>query len=209
MENFFKRFDRSMEFANNTGTIDSLKLLIRLNKYISELSFTNYSRAGELIRYRTVSSSVAGDKMGIGSTYYRQKMSEISNHLWGMFGKDFFDRLDRASAEDITHCNLILENVENQWTIDKFLDSSTLNFIKNNIDLEDLEKLKKEHNIDKFVEEIKFLSDISIPTLTARLSNLSGWKILYLLGVLDGTIGTNETKTRLVTYLIEKAGDEL
>lgn len=209
MENFFKRFDRSMDFANNTGTIDSLKLLIRLNKFISKLSFTNYSRADELIRLRTVSSSVAGEKMGIGSTYYRQKMSEISNTLWGMFGKDFFDRLDRASSEDISHCNIILENVENQWTIDKFYDSTTLEFIKNNIDLEDLEKIKKEHDIDKFVDEIKFLSDISIPTLTARLSNLEGWKLLYLLGVLDGSIGTNETKSRLVSYLIEKAGEEL
>lgn len=209
MENFFKRFDRSMDFANNTGTIDSLKLLIRLNKFISKLSFTTYSRADELIRLRTVSSSAAGEKMGIGSTYYRQKMSEISSTLWGMFGKDFFDRLDRASSDDISHCNIILENVENQWTIDKFYDSTTLEFIKNNIDLDDLEKIKKEHDIDKFVDEIKFLSDISIPTLTARLSNLKGWKLLYLLGVLDGSIGTNETKSRLVTYLIEKAGDEL
>ena len=53
------------------------------------------------------------------------------------------------------------------------------------------------------------MTSISSPYIKARVSNLNISKLLYAIGVLQGTLGTPTEHANLVNYILERSGEAL
>ena len=206
MSNFFKTLEQKKEEYLASKNVESLAVLYRLESYIESGRYSKVKKASQFFALRNLKAKEVGAILGISAETVKRTRFTLSCEAWDAVGKDFFSLLDSG---DYSACNSVLDYLLG----DSKLSSVVPNGIKPILDsvatASDRSILKTEQQPSSFVEEINFLVTISEPYIRARISNLNLGKLLYLFGVLDGSVGTRADHVGLVNYIMEKAGEEL
>ena len=206
MSNFFKTLEQKKEEYLANKNVESLAVLYRLESYIESGRYSKVKKASQFFALRNLKAKEVGDILGISAETVKRTRFTLSLSAWNAVGRDFFSLLDSGKYSE---CNSVLDYLLG----DSKLSSVIPNGIKPILDSiatgADRDILKTEQQPSSFVEEINFLVTISEPYIRAKTSNLNVGRLLYLMGVLDGSVGTRADHVGLVNYIMEKAGEEL
>ena len=205
MSNFFRTLDTSIKECSSSGDVASLAILERLKMYVSTGEFSSYKRAKELISVNGLSWKDASLVLGIKPDTVKRARYTLSEEVWSIVGKDFFQRLKDGNLE---YCNSIVESLHVE-EISSPIPLEVSKLIRSLASEEDLNSLGEFSDMSEYVGELDFLVGISEPMVRAKVSNLSIGKLLVLLGILDGTLGNAHIRVALNDHILGKAGNYL
>lgn len=205
MSNFFRTLDTSIKECSSSGDVASLAILERLKMYVSTGEFSSYKRAKELISVNGLSWKDASLVLGIKPDTVKRARYTLSEEVWSIVGKDFFQRLKDG---DLAYCDSIVESLHVE-EISSPIPLEVSKLIRSLASEDDLNSLGEFSDMSEYVEELDFLVGISEPMVRAKVSNLSIGKLLVLLGILDGTLGNAPIRVALNDHILGKAGNYL
>ena len=194
MSNFFRTLDTSIKECSSSGDVASLAILERLKMYVSTGEFSSYKRAKELISVNGLSWKDASLVLGIKPDTVKRARYTLSEEVWSIVGKDFFQRLKDGNLE---YCNSIVESLH-------------VEEISSPIPLE-VSKLIRSLASEEDLNSLGEFSDMSEydPMVRAKVAHLSIGTLVVLLGTLDGTLGNAHIRVALNDHILGKAGNYL
>lgn len=205
MANFFRTLDTSIKDCSSSGDVASLAILERLKMYLSTGNFSSYSRAKELISVNGLSWKEASYVLKIKPDTVKRARYVLSEEVWNIVGKDFFDRLKEG---DLAYCDSIVESLHVEEIVSPIpLDVSKL--IRSLASEEDLNSIGSVTELSAYSKELDFLVGVSEPMVRAKVSNLDIGRLLALLGILDGSLGNPHIRVAINEHILGKAGDLL
>lgn len=206
MANLFKTLDIKRKEYVEKGDTSALTILSRLEGYVESGQYSKYKFATKFFAYRNLTAKEAGELLGTTAESVKRRRHELSSEAWRLIGSDFFDRLDSG---DYTTCNSIMDFLVGDHVGSTFLPLGTSSLIESIATSDELKASKGMSELSSYVDEVNFLVTISSPYIKARVSNLDISKLLYAIGVLQGTLGTSTEHANLVNYILERSGDAL
>lgn len=206
MANLFKTLDIKRNEYVEKGDMSALSVLSRLEGYVEGGHYSKYKFANKYYSYRNLSAKDVGELLGVSAESVKRRRNELSSACWNLIGLDFFDKLDSG---DYTTCNSILDFIVVDNVGATLLPSGVSSLIESVATAKELKDSKELSELSSYVEEVNFLVSISSPYIKARVSNLDISKLLYAIGVLQGTMGTPTEHANLVNYILERSGDAL
>lgn len=206
MANLFKTLDAKREEYVKTGNVQALSVLSRLEGYVEGGNYSKYKYASKFYAYRNLTAKDVGLLLSISPETVKRSRHTLSKECWTVIGEDFFTNLDKGEFDK---CNSILDFLLGDYVGTTLLPLGIVSLIESVATAEELNSVKEEHNLATYIEEVNFLVSISSPYIKARVSNLDISKLLYAIGVLQGTMGTPTEHANLVNYILERSGDAL
>lgn len=163
--------------------------------------WTTYRRLDEFVAVCFKPVPLISKSMGLTETSTRDLISQLSNNLYSVLGRDFFDLL---KARDFSE-------VYNRMDVLMFEDS--LDVVLTDLWRESAKRISgKESRLglvhydpDDMNKEIKLIVDFSRFALRERMEGVSQARVAYLLGVLDGTYGSPAERTDLINRIRKEA----
>lgn len=206
MSNFFKTLDRSKKHFTSVGDVQACSILYRLESYIESGRYSEYKKANQFYALRNLKLLEIAALLGVSYDTVKRRRTSLSSEAWGCVGKDFFTLLDQGSYEE---CEAVVSMLDNDDLSQSLFPNGVTSIIEGLATSEDRSFLQGNHTPSTFVDEVNFLVSISEPVIKAQVSNLNVGKLLYLLGLLNGSVGSRKDKADLTNYILEKAGELL
>lgn len=179
----------------------SARVYLELQDFVLGCSYTRYKDAKMYVTLRLsgISYPEIARRMSIkeGTIRWRDS-SDISEHLYEIFGTDFFTLLyDYSNNQEEVNKRIFnaISVVGNRNTLVPF---SICEYVSRNlIGVEDLSS----YTLMDCSKEIKFLEKYSESAILNDLATVSSEKLEYLLRVIDGTSGTKDDRCFLFSIL--------
>lgn len=206
MSNFFKTLEQKKEEYLASKNVESLAVLYRLESYIESGRYSKVKKASQFFALRNLKAKEVGAILGISAETVKRTRFTLSCDAWNAVGRNFFSLLDSGKYSE---CNSVLDYLLGDSKLSSVIPNGIKPILDSIATEDDRAILKTEQQPSSFVEEINFLVTISEPYIRAKTSNLNVGRLLYLMGVLDGSVGTRADHVGLVNYIMEKAGEEL
>lgn len=204
-KNFLSKMIKLKQEIGETKNREAAVEYVRLNKFVLGCTYTKYYKAKNLVQYFLGghTSEQCSVYLGISQSNTRDQLRLISDILFNIFGEDFFELFEnfKSNAKEIRKRLYVSDH--STYTSCDYISVDLLNLITS-------EKPKKvgKYKIEECRNEFKFIIKHSNPVIRSELKVLDKSKLNFLIGVLDGNMGTIDERFNFIKSLETKEEDE-
>lgn len=204
-KNFLRELRSFERYFYGVGDVAGLTLVRDLNNLLEEGKFTSFRRYRELLDLADLSNAEGARQMGVGESYFKTQLSNMSTKLYSILGKDFFTLL-RDGKDNYKEARNRLGLLSGDISVSGLFTRDVVSMLPRYSENLDSFGQKDEKFVpSKFVDELSFLIGVSEAVLKAKISSLDASKLAYLLRLIDGKEGTPQDRIALVTALKREA----
>ena len=203
---FLRNMDLLRREILKTKNREQSDIWLEVKDFMLTGHYSSYKQCSELVRMSLsgYDDSYIARSFNIEEGTVRIHKRNISNELYALFGKDFFELFDNFSSNK----KQIISRVGYAKCFDKsstdLLPDVIPAMVSTSVGLEEpLESI----NLDSCHREISFLVRHSLSKIKEEFRSLDLLKLEYLIGVLNRKSGTVEDRRELLALLI-KGGNE-
>lgn len=203
MKNFFSAMLKCKDSIIKKRDKASAEAYLNLRKFLETEKYSSCKKANEIAKLTLDGYDVHYIASYFGKSYdtIRTEKRRISDELWKMFPKDFFERFEDFSKNQ-TFINGCLSSLGSfNLTSDKILFLELVNTVRTKSGL----SYDGKFDYALFREELQFLKLYSKLFIDSDLENVDISKLKYLLDVLDGRSGSIFEKGEILKII--KGGD--
>jgi hypothetical protein len=198
MKNFFSEMLKCKRLIYENRDRLSADVFLKVKSFVEGGSYSSCKKASDIAKMtlQGFNPQAIAEHFELSYETIRTEKRNISNELWGIFPKDFFEKLaDYKSNKDyIDDCIFSLENVCLSSKDLLLMGISNDILSKNTLPLED-------YSIEDLQDELFFLLRYSKAFYENDLLTVDLNKLAYLIGVIDGKEGNSSIRAEVLKSL--------
>lgn len=204
--NFFREWLYQERQAKKDLNLQTLQVLEEIKDFIRSGRgvWTSYRRYDEFVNVCFESTDTISKVMGLTESSTRDLVSEESNKLYTVLGRDVYQLLESGEFETIRQ---IISNQIYEDSLDLVV-SDLWTAVRKQIEGDEAELGLTFYQPEAMQNEIDLLTSFSKINLREKMERVSVVNLAFLMGVLDSKYGTPQERAELVQRIRKGSIDE-
>mgnify|MGYP001851158288 CR=1 FL=1 len=202
---FFRKLNKLRDEIYAKRDKEAAEMYNSVVAFVLGCSYTKKKKAEYHVRLMLegYSYAVIGERLGISEASAREYAKEYSDILYGIFGKDFFDRMSDFKNNKSYMDKLLFVASKSSIGTDANSWKYVPRFINEYVLANSKEKDSHFTDINDCLKEMNFIIRNSIPAVESELKGLDPNKLRYVLNVFDGLEGNTQDKYYLMKSVLD------